>query len=39
MMWIKTKEVSEQYEEVSEGVTKEIETINGAEKVECGKDF
>ena len=36
---MKAKEVSEKYEEVSEGVTKEIETINGGEKVECGNDF
>ena len=27
------KEVSEKYEEVGEGVKKEIETINGGEKV------
>ena len=31
--------VSKKYEEVQEGVKKEIETINGGEKVEYGKDF
>ena len=33
------KEVSKKYEEVWEGVKKEIETINGGEIVECEKDF
>ena len=33
------KEVSKKYKEVWEGVRKEIETINGGEKVEYGKDF
>ena len=33
------KEVSKKYEEVWEGVKKEIETINGSEKMEYGKDF
>ena len=33
------KEVSKKYEEVREGVKKEIETIDGAKKVEYGKDF
>ena len=33
------KEVSKKYEEVWEGVKKEIETINGGEKVEFEKDF
>ena len=33
------KEVSKKYEEVWEDVKKEIETINGGEKVEYGKDF
>ena len=33
------KEVSKKYEEVWEGVKKEIETINGGEKVQYGKDF
>ena len=32
MMWMKTKKVWE-------GVKKEIETINGGEKIEYGKDF
>ena len=32
-------EVSKKYEEVWEGVKKEIETINGGERVEYGKDF
>ena len=31
------KEVSKKYEEVWVGVKKEIETINGGEKVECRK--
>ena len=33
------KKVSKKYEEVWEGVKKEIETINGGEKIEYGKDF
>ena len=33
------KEVSKKYEEVWEGVKKEIETINGGEKIEYGKDL
>ena len=33
------KEVSKKYEEVWEGVKKEIETINGGKKVEFGKDL
>ena len=33
------KEVSQEYEEVSEGIKKEIETINGGKKIEYGKDF
>ena len=33
------KEVSKKYEEVWEGVKKEIETINSGKKVECEKDF
>ena len=33
------KEFSKKYEEVWEGVKKEIETINGGKKVEYGKDF
>ena len=33
------KEVSKKYEEVWEGVKTEIETINGGEKVEYGKDL
>ena len=33
------KKVSKKYEEVWEGVKKEIETINGGERVEYGKDF
>ena len=33
------KEVSKKYEEIWEGVIKEIETINGGERVEYGKDF
>ena len=33
------KEVSKKFKEVWEGVEKEIETINGDEKIEYGKDF
>ena len=33
------KKVSKKFEEVWEGVKKEIETINGGERVEYGKDF
>ena len=33
------KEVLNKYEEVWEGVKKEIETINGGKEVEYGKDF
>ena len=33
------KEFLKKYEEVWEGVKKEIETINGGEKTEYGKDF
>ena len=33
------KEVLKKYEEVWEGIKKEIETINCGEKIECGKDF
>ena len=33
------KEVSKKYEEVWEDVKKEIETINGGERVEYGKDL
>ena len=33
------KEVSKKYEEVWEGLKKWIETINGGEKIEYGKDF
>ena len=33
------KEVSKKYEEVWEGVKKEIETINGGKKIEYGKDL
>ena len=33
------KEVLKKYEEVLEGIKKEIETINGGEKIEHGKDF
>ena len=33
------KEDSKKYEEVWEGVKKEIEAINGGKKVEFGKDF
>ena len=34
----KNKEVLKKYEEVWEGIKKEIETINGGEKIEYGKD-
>ena len=33
------KEVSKKYEEVWQGVKKEIEMINGGKKIEYGKDF
>ena len=33
------KEVLKKYEEVWEGIKKEIETINGGKKIECGKDL
>ena len=33
------KEVSKKYEEIWEGVKKEIETTNGGERVEYSKDF
>ena len=33
------REVLKNYEEVWEGIKKEIETINGGEKIEYGKDF
>ena len=33
------KEISKKYEQVWQGVKKEIETINGGEKVGYGKDF
>ena len=35
----KNKEALKKYEEVWEGIKKEIETINGGEKIEYGKDF
>ena len=33
------KEVSKKYEEVWEGIKKEIETINSGKKIEYGKDY
>ena len=33
------KEVSKKYEEVWESIKKDIEAINGGERVEYGKDF
>ena len=33
------KKVSKKYKEVWEGVKKKLETINGGEKIEYGKDF
>ena len=36
---VENKKVSKKYEEIWEGVEKEIETINGDEKVEYRKDF
>ena len=33
------KEVLNKYEEVWKGIKKEIETINGGEKIKYGKDF
>ena len=38
-MWMKKKKFQKKYEEVWEGVKKEIETINGGKKIEYGKDF
>ena len=35
----KNREVSKKYEDVWKGIKKEIETINGGEKTEYGKDF
>ena len=35
----KNKEVLNKYKEVWEGIKKEIETINGAKKIEYGKDL
>ena len=35
----KNKEVLEKYEEVWEGIEKEIETINSGEKIEYAKGF
>ena len=37
-MWMKTKKF-QIYEQVWEGVKKEIETINGGKKNEYGKNF
>ena len=34
-----SKEVLIKYKEVRERIKKEIETINGGEKIECAKDF
>ena len=42
LVWDKideNKEVLKKYEEVWEGIKKEIETINGGEKIEYEKDF
>ena len=33
------KEVSKKYEEVWDGIKKDIETVNGGERVEYGKDL
>ena len=33
------KEILKKYREVWEGIKREIETINGGEKIEYGKDF
>ena len=35
----KNKDVLKKYGEVWDGIKKEIETINGGEKIEYGKDF
>ena len=35
----KNKQVSKKYEELWDGVKKEIEAINGGKRVEYGKDF
>ena len=39
MMQMKTKKFQKKFEEVWEGVYKQIETINGGQKIEYGKDF
>ena len=36
---MKTTKFQKKYEEFWEGVKKEIETINGGEKIEYGKDY
>ena len=33
------KEVSKKYEEIWDGIKKELETINGSKKIEYWKDF
>ena len=38
-MWMKIKKFQKKYEEVWGGVKKEIETINGGDKIEYEKDF
>ena len=35
----KNKDVLKKYKEIWEGIKKEIETINGGEKIQYGKDF
>ena len=39
MIQMKRKKFQKKYEEVWKGVKKEIETINGGEKIEYEKDF
>ena len=34
MMWIKTKKFQKKYEDIWEGIKKEIENINGGEKIQ-----
>ena len=36
---MKTKKFQKKYKDVWEGIKKEIETINGGEKIEYGKVF
>ena len=39
MMWMKTKKTRKNMKKLGKAFKKEIETINGGEKVEYGKDL